>query len=149
VNFKRLISGSIAHVGYDGSAEDQIRSIIALEWVAANKWHIGSFTLDYINLHKGRDFLKEDKQHAMVILHFLFRGGFGIAPDGGGNPQLQHSTEQSWSAWVKRLAATKARLIFAFGGFAEVGGSFLARIEGYQRIEVDSNFSVFVREDLT
>lgn len=151
---------TIAHVGWDGSDQDQCRVLDVEEWLIANR----DISLkndsehDYINLINGRDFLAETKTYDIVILHFIFRGHRKQAG------QLRSfwwdhfadfnvSELQSWENWRKRLASSSAMFIFPFGTTTEISGSYLVDVPGYKRIVtntqweiVEGNLSVFEKE---
>lgn len=102
---------------------------------------------DWIDLRHGRDFLRETGKYEIVVLHFLFRGGFRqpAAHDAHDNIQLCVSPLSSWAFWRHRLVQTGAKFIFAFGGLAEVGGTFIVNLDGYRSIKVEEEFWVFER----
>jgi hypothetical protein len=137
------IHGNIAHVGHTQSPGDVQRSIQALQWCAENNIDFGRVVNDFVELRNGRDFLLEDREYVAVVLHYLFRGGFTIKKNGNGNKQLAYSARSSWVAWRNRLMLSGAKLIFAFGGMAEIGGSYIVSLDGYESIKVQEEFWVF------
>jgi hypothetical protein len=124
---------------------DRARILLSLTWAETNREK--EFTMchesDFINLNQGRDFLEEHTQYDVVILHHLFRGGFGVGPTHVDQPQLMYSRHSSWVTWRRRLVDTNAELIFVFGGFAEIGGTFIVNLDGYEAIEASHDFWVF------
>lgn len=128
---------TIAHVGHTGTPADSLRLMEVITWMADNGYDLpyrpGS---DFLDLRHGRDFLAEEKCYDVVVLHFLFRGGFGIpfgvTMKGHQGKQLSTSPLATWSAWRRRLVASNALLVFAFGGLAEVSGTYLCNLNGYR-----------------
>lgn len=140
---------SVAHVGWTGSAEDHIRLMTVRK--LAHDWE---FTLTdpfdaALDLNAGRDFLMEETVYDAVILHFIFRGaGFGTPPGAGDRRGvLAVSPLASWGSWTRRLIATRAQFIVAFGGPAEVGGSYLGPLNGYSmKLEVQYQTTLYLRQ---
>lgn len=135
----------IAHVGHTKTLEDLTRIIKVVTWCLDNGYNPKKGTNDYIELQHGRDFLIEKETYDIVILHFLFRGGFAVAPARLQCKELAYSPHASWASWRRRLVATRAKLIFAFGGSTEVSGSYLVDLPGYKSFHEDQ-FSVFTLE---
>lgn len=133
----------IAHVGHTKSPGDCYRIVKVYDWCEANKIELkGEF--DSIDLNKGRDFLTESNKYRAVVLHHLFRGGFGFRLIAQTCPnQLKLSPLNSWMNWRNRLVSTGAELVFAFGGMAEIGGSYIVNLPGYKEIRVEDEFWVF------
>jgi hypothetical protein len=119
---------SVAHVGHTGTLNDFKRIAEVIEWCGKHGQEIGKG--DFFNLSKGRDFLREDKKYEVVVLHFIFRGGFGV--NNSKHPELGLSPLASWSNWRKRLVDSGAKWIFAYGGMAEVGGTYIVNLDGYR-----------------
>lgn len=117
---------TIAHIGWTKTVSDFERAAEVFDWVTANS--SAPKKSDFIDLSKGRDFFTEDKRYDVVVLHFIFRGGFGY---NGKSKELATSPLAGWSQWRKKLIATGATYIFAYGGLAEVGGTYLAHLDGY------------------
>lgn len=141
-----IIQGTIAHVGHTQSPGDVQRMIEALTWCAAHNIDFINTKNDIVELRDGRDFLLEKLEYEVVVLHFLFRGGFTIDPSGNGNRQLAYSEHTSWSVWRHRLVNTKAKLIFAFGGVSEIGGSYIANLDNYITHKVQPEFWIFQKQ---
>jgi hypothetical protein len=135
----------IAQVGYTKTPGDVVRITQAITWCDSHGYNFGEYQWDYIDLRKGRDFLAETNEYEIVILHFLFRGGFLQKPGRNKKAELSFSPLTSWVIWRKRLVATKAKLIFVFGGPTEIGGSYLVNLDGYKSHKVAEEFWVFER----
>lgn len=132
------------HVGSDDSADDMMRTLEAAEWLLGRgveppRRH------DKVNLNRGRDFLAESKTYEVVVLHFLFRGGFYVPPTTDG--QLATSPLASWAAWRRRLVSTGAKYVFAYGGASEVGGTYLCDLPGYDVHKVRTNDAGVLSDD--
>lgn len=134
---------TIAHVGHTKTSGDLKRIFTVIEWYERHTGERFSFQGDCLDLNKGRDFLLEPNTYDAVVLHFIFRGGFTNLVDK--RKALKVSPKASWYEWRKRLVATGAKYIFAFGGMAEVGGTFLVDLDGYRSIQVEPEFWVFER----
>lgn len=120
---------TVCHVGHTESQDDFNRIIECIEWCDANS-HLWPKRGKFLDIQRGQDFLSMKTKYDVVVLHFIFRGGF-MVPSQTGNA-LMVSPLASWSAWRKRLVSSGANLIFAFGGIAEVSGTFLCNLDGYK-----------------
>lgn len=120
---------TVCHVGHTKTTDDLQRVIDSVTWMEKNGY-TPPRQADFVELRKGRDFLKETAQYDVVILHFIFRGGMLIR--NRKHNELATSPLSSWVSWRKRLMLTEAKLIFAFGGMGEIGGTFLADFDGYK-----------------
>jgi hypothetical protein len=96
-----------------------------------------SHDYDYIDLNDGRDFLKERLEYDVVLVMYLYRGCQEHEYRQGYFATSELSTP---AAWRNRLQATKARLLFIFGGQTEVSGSFIGDIPGYVNEKMPMNF---------
>jgi hypothetical protein len=121
----------------------------AIQWMIANgespqKW--GKTQFDGIDLNDGRDFLAEDRQYDIVVLHFVFRDAHRVAKEWAEAPELRVSPRASWEAWRRRLSASGARLIVGMG---EVGGGYIVTLDGYESVKVEDEFWVFRKKATT
>jgi hypothetical protein len=105
---------------------------------------------DFIDLNDGRDFLAEDHEYDIVILHMVYcpldpiSNSYRFGP--GSSSPFQTSFRHTKEAWRCRLVSTGARHIFTFGDFDEVSGEYLGAIDGYEGpIEVKDMVQVYVR----
>ena len=107
--------------------------------------HGVDFEFDVIDLNEGRDFLLEDRRYDAVILQFVNRQGYTDKPG-----FEVTSPKSSWSNWRKRLTATGAGVVFAYGRNSEVSGIFLERLDGgYTRLHLGGigDLTIFVKEE--
>jgi hypothetical protein len=146
-----------AHVGWTGSHTDKARLEIVAQWmtdhpypptcaVRSNPRIDVKFDLSYEgDRHPlyGADFLTDSRRFHIVVLHYLFAGwteaeeltkatlleglpDFAVA-------RLRSSSHHAPDAWRRRLRATGAHRVCAFGGADEVASTFLAEIPGYNK----------------
>jgi hypothetical protein len=131
-----------ANVGYTKSSNDGSRLFDVLQWFMDHgKMHGGKLVDDCIDLNKGRDFLQEDAEYDIVILHYIFNPPTDRAnweQVAGKNftakqrKAFLNSTDHSSERWNRRLKATNAQYIFVFFSYStEVGYDYIGAIEGY------------------
>lgn len=144
----RVISESekgarVAHVGASlgDNQENQI-------WSESDEWHIravwewldrfgfGDMMFnrddDFIDLHDGRDFLRENGKYDIVILHMVYNPSrHDLQHYEGSESIFRISHLHDRDNWVYRLVDTEAKYIFTFGSGSEVDGDFLGEIPGY------------------
>jgi hypothetical protein len=122
----------IAHVGTLHTETDRTIDILVLDYLVRNhpNYLTDDAVHDDINLQWGRDFLLEDKTYDIVTIQFLYSECNEI-PSNNQNPYLRGSPIHSPENWRKRLIATNADFIFAFGDFTEVNSLYFGTLEGY------------------
>lgn len=138
-----------AHVGWTGSTADAWRLVILAGWTHDHPLPGAAATPATVDVkfdlvyeggpdpRYGADFLTDRRQFEIVVLHHLFAGwseGERI-PTIGTHLAFSCSPKHSPAAWRRRLRATKARRIVAFGGAFEVASTYLAAIRGYRKID--------------
>lgn len=138
-------STTIAHVGaYKKFSEaDSGRQVRCLVWLVNNDSNIRSFKHEVINLKYGRDFLLENKEYDIVILHSIFL--YSIK-----NPQKQVmvSPEHSIENWKKRLIITNANYIFICEGQpCTLSGWKIGELVGYEIKHRDQLLTVYCKEN--
>jgi hypothetical protein len=119
-----------AHVGDISTDRDMTIRVVSLRHLL--RYHgdvIRSLKVehDYIDLSRGRDFLQENAQYDVVILHFIW--GFTETPYK--HPALAVSKDHNIERWRQRLISTGAKFIFGFGGSSELACCTIHNIEGY------------------
>lgn len=126
---------TIAHVGWTKSPEDIQRLTLCFDYFhSIGKDDFQWLKPVFFDLGKGKDFLTDTGKHTVVVLHYVFRGGNGVSqPIQIKQSPLRVSKHSSWVNWRKRLADTEADYIITFGGIAEVNGTYLADIKGYDK----------------
>ncbi len=130
-----------AHVGYTFSNSDYNR-IVDAEYELMELEGVEEMNLleqvDYIDLSHSRDFLTENKQYDVVILHYLFNPGDVPIPKHVAEtfPTTKTSPLQSPEAWRERLIATEAKYILVYGSHStEIRGWYIGDLPGYERDE--------------
>jgi hypothetical protein len=119
----------VAQVGWNETSDDYYRSMHVWKKLVEIDHPISGprdCDNDNINLHTGRDFLIEDKQYDVVVLHYIF------------NPKLStnlgmfaQSPHHSIDRWINRLIDSRAQVIVTFGGYTEVSQCTIGPISGY------------------
>jgi hypothetical protein len=124
---------SICHVGYTKSTDDFDRVVKVSDWLTYNNIVYPDKSA-FIDLTRGKDFLTMKDTYDIVVLHFICRWEKRHVDRIGGEmpPELSISEHASWSNWRKRLVSTNAEAIHLFGGQGEVGGSYIATLDGYR-----------------
>jgi len=123
-------SADIANVGVSSNpnsyeqtewgANDRMHLKLVSKWLNDNSdYNISGKKHDFIDLLDGRDFLSEDNEYDIVILHMINSEGNRL------------SSLHSSSNWKTRLKSTGAKYIFCFGGGSEVNHKYLGMINGY------------------
>lgn len=126
------MKNQIAHVGWTDSDEDRDRLYLTLQHLREFGIDAGIIQPKFIELWEGQDFLEDQEEYSIIVLHFLFRGSNHIKQEKQVKwSPLRISQKSSWVNWRKRLAATNADYIIAFGGMGEIGPSFIVDIPGY------------------
>ncbi len=101
---------------------------------------------DFIDLNEGRDFLKENNQYDIVVLHMIYSPYQGY----GGNTEnslFNISDQHSPQNWNRRLKSSGAKYIFMFGDGEEVHGKYIGKIDGYVGPSYEGNYlQVYVKE---
>lgn len=145
---------SIAHVGYVGSSYDQDMQREAFDFLVKRGFEhsdmIGAGQEDdFIDLHKGRDFLQEDKGYDLVILYHLFCPSDAqldtqkqiTAKNVGDAGFFAVSQRHCRDAWKRRLETCYAEAIICFGQTwergspSEIRGEYLGDLRNYTREE--------------
>jgi hypothetical protein len=137
---------AIAHVGFTGSDADRERSLTMELWLARNDPDFaarlraamisGRVTTDNFDLNSNppRDFLQAEGRAEAVLIHNLW----GL-PDAGRRTGGDASSPlHDLRTWNRRLASTRARYIFDFGG------DFHAQPDGYTSIAEPSLYNLTV-----
>lgn len=106
-----------------------MRCCEVMEWLSKSGEEMPKIS-DFVEIRKGRDFLKEYKTYDVIVLHFLFRGGFCVPTMK--RSQLATSELASWGEWRRRLVASQAKFIFCYGGGSEVSGTYIVDLNGYK-----------------
>jgi hypothetical protein len=136
----------IAHVGDVNTDRDMMFRIVSTVWLSRHRKELlagARPTHDFIDLIRGRDFLTENNQYDVVILHFIWAGlTKGVCRDflerefgKRGARSFAMSPFHSPEKWRERLAATGAQVIIAFGGGGEVATAYVGTIPGYTKSE--------------
>jgi len=109
---------------------------------------------DFIDLNRGRDFLKESKRYDIVVLIYIF---IGIDKDEIENepmyffndPLTKVSDLHSQENWRQRLLDTEAReiLIFGYNPYSEISGDYIGELDSYEKsiIELKSAKCIYGR----
>lgn len=148
---KTLVFGHVGSTGLDddNGISDKARFLVAKLWLAENFGNIDEVCVehDFIEIGRGRDFLKEDKTYSVVILHFIANLGYG---ETYGN--LSQSEKHSDENWRKRLESSDADFIFVFSdGFSTLDVDNIGEVSGYkiEEVSINSLFRnyVYVREE--
>ena len=144
---KRQPPVKVALVGHRGTPADEVSKnrCVSLYRALIDLPPGVEFEFDAIDLNEGRDFLLEDKRYDAIILQFVNRQGYTDKPG-----FEVTSPKSSWSNWRKRLSATGARVVFAYGRDSEVSGVFLERLDGgYTRLHLGGigDLTIFVKEE--
>lgn len=142
IKYKRLTQ---ANVGWQKSPADIIRNIEVLHYLVKNGFDADKGVLhDDIDLNYGRDFLTENKEYDIVVLHYIFNGNpyFDLSQKGFFKTSSKHDVEN----WKIRLLNTKAKLIFAYGTSTEVGLEYIGTIPGY-KIDFVTRGVVYIHEN--
>lgn len=134
----------VAHVGWTGCPADRAR-VDALEQVIPAGACDVKFGLAYCggpDRRYGADFLVDERPFDVIVIHRVFVGTPTPEPVGHGFATLlrEHdffavSPLQSPEAWRRRIVASGARRVIAFGGSTEVAEAYLAPIPGYARAD--------------
>jgi hypothetical protein len=93
---------------------------------------------DFVNLHQGRDFIKEDKIYDIVVLIYIFKW----TKEQCQNDNLYNKHDSSIKVsdihtpenWRKRLLNTEAKeiLIFGYSDESEITGNYIGDLENYK-----------------
>ena len=131
---------SVAHVGHSG--ENGCPALTLVDWIDTHIPEMKDIQLkhDYIDLNKGRDFLKEGNTYDFVLLEYVYLGITRNQKEG----YFAQSNLQTPENWRKRLQNTNAKVIFAFGSWTEVSGSYIGNIPGYEKRDISSG-SIYVK----
>jgi len=151
-----------AWVGWTGSNADSRRLEQLTAWLSRERpaelramlrRGVVKFDLAYVGngaKEYGGDFLVDERHFEVVILHYLFAGWedheFAPRPAIGETSYFACSPHHSPRRWRRRLRATGARMIVAFGGLCEVAGSYLAPLRGYRKVDTPFG-AIFERVD--
>lgn len=151
----------VAHVGASQNPDNPESEI----WGENDRWHVDSVFRwlyenteddellhydnrrdDFIDLNDGRDFLQENNDYDVVILHMVYS-----PPDrsyiGKHDSIFNVSNLHNPRNWRRRLIATGAKYIFAFGDDDEVSGRYLGHLAGYRGpIDAGNYLSVYLKE---
>jgi len=134
---------TICHVGYTQSLDDMERVMQVSHWCRENAIKYPKKPV-FLDLNKRQDFLKMKDTYDMVVLHFICRWEKQYAEQAikqlrkmdGVNVVRPHTLMVSplanWGNWRNRLMGTNAENIFLFGGMGEVGGTYIATLDGYK-----------------
>lgn len=146
-SFKVYLESGIAHVGATpddgGGLYDSDRSHLdaVTDWLGKNDPQFFEYIVkapqDHVELDMGRDFLLENRQYDLVILHHIYAAPYGHGNAGGGHGVglFRTSPNHSPEEWRTRLSNCGAKYIFAFGGSTEVSGDYLGNIPMYFKVE--------------
>jgi hypothetical protein len=154
-----------AQVGWTGSGADKRRIDELNRWMATNRAgelasranELADVKFDLVyegdpSPLYGKDFLTDSRRFEIVVLHHIFVGWTELdsptKPAIGDHPCFACSPIHSPEAWRRRLRASGAQRIFAFGANFEVASSFLLAIPGYQKV-VTSFGAVYERRRLS
>jgi hypothetical protein len=140
---ERTKGARIAHVGASlgTNPENQIWADsdelhVRLVWEWLDRFGFGDMMIntddDFIDLHDGRDFLQENAEYDIVILHSVYNPvDYHRKSYEGQSSIFRVSPLHDRENWVNRLMNTGAKYIFTFGSGSEVDGEFLGEIPGY------------------
>jgi hypothetical protein len=98
---------------------------------------------DFIDLNKGRDFLKEDKTYDIIVLIYIFLYSSEEMKDDGlyhpNDPLTKTSPLHTKENWRKRLLASQAKDILIFGLYedSEITGKYIGNLSGYVATEIE------------
>jgi len=123
----------IAHVGAFKrfSSNDVRRITVALHWLVTHKIELGKPVHDIINLHYGRDFLRETLEYDIVIIHSVFSHYFPAKSNDAGTSEMHDMPH-----WIDRLLSTKAKVIFLFSDQPNsLSDGHIGKLTGYQKVE--------------
>jgi hypothetical protein len=132
----------IAHVGFTGSISDETIYIDSYNYI---KIEDNDIYEDFLDLSKGRDFLKENKKYDIVILYFIFKyrndelsesekSTLGLFPPNEFLVSDLHFPE----TWRQRLLETEASMILIHCGEydSEVNGEYIGELPDYNREKI-------------
>ncbi len=153
----------VAHVGWTGNNFDQDMKTKAFSWLKQEQWDqadrlgIPGQLDDVINLHQGRDFLKENHKYDLIILYHIY-----CSPSSSWYAkqvrQMDLKTQGMFATsdthcedgWRRRLAGSEAAIIIAYGQEyddkdpTEIRGKYLGNIPGYM-LEEQKGFTVWMK----
>jgi len=131
----------IALVGFRGSERDAAYNDYVEQTIHDHlpQADLRDATLDEIDLIDERDFLVERETYDVVALLNIYRES-----DGAGLPDipafLRVSPLHSQYEWVRRLAASRAAVIYVFAGPGGIDGDWLGQIPHYDRRQLTTTF---------
>lgn len=134
---------SLANVGWLNNAQDIARMATVFTWLLSHGFDDEGCVQDDIDLQHGRDFLAEEREYDVVVLHHLYADPLGLYSASG---QLGLSPHHAAEKWRNRLMDTKARAILAFGFSSEIAGAYLGEISGY-RMTAEEWGTAYIRID--
>ncbi len=132
---------SVANVGFTNSTLDKWRlETIILRYLMGSKEFenlseeeiTNKLIVDNINFQFGRDFLKENKQYNIVILHYIYNPSYDNIQERNTPGPFKRSELHDRKNWISRLISTNAEGIFVFGDVTEVSGGWLGELPGYE-----------------
>ncbi len=141
----------IAHVGaYKRRTDGDIgRWLMALDWLMKNDALPTGFKHEVINLKYGRDFLTENNQYDIVVLHDIFDAGnkdiVSKIPKRV-RQAIETSPYSSNEWWRLRLEMTYAKYIFVFETApCCINGWGLGNLKDYETVYIDHQYAVYRR----
>jgi hypothetical protein len=127
---------------------------VIVDWVKRQSGHYLSPELslwqhsDIINLHEGRDFLRETHRYEIVILFSIHHPTKDPVEDFvNDGTELCLSPQHSLEAWRQRLIQTDAHVIYVTRMKTHtISGRNLGELAGYTRLSVSRELTVYQRK---